>query len=351
MTTRRRLRAAILLPLLAALLLAACGSDSGTDAAAATKPTVTDDTTPSVPQEPITIKYAAGSNAGVAAYVQKQGTLEKELAAVHATIEWVPSVAAFSANLDAMNAGALNVSQGAVSPVVGALSHGLKWKIFALSGRSFGAHQAGIIATKGSGITTVQDLVGKRVAVNALAHGDYLLQQALKEAGIPLDQVERTPLQPPEAAAAFASGKIDAWATFGDFFTGALAKGAVPVKYEEDLQTDDVGIFAASADLLAKNPKAFEILLKVFNDAIEAGHADPEAQQNVFQQSGPTAVSGERLQNAIAATKIAKPFAAVSDVSKGQVTNVISLFVSNKVLDRDIPVDEITFDLTKALKG
>jgi sulfonate transport system substrate-binding protein len=350
-TTRRRLRAAILLPLLASLLLAACGSDSGSDAAASTKPTVTDATTPSVPQEPITIKYAAGGNSGTAAYVQKSGVLETELAKVNATIEWVPSIAAFSANLDAMNAGALNTSAGAVSPVVGALAHGLKWKIFALSGRSFGTHQAGILATPGSGIKTVQDLVGKKVAVNALAHGDYLLQEALKEAGIPLDKVQRTPLQPPEAAAAFASGKIDAWATFGDFFTGALAKGAVPVKYEDDLQTDDVGIFAASADLLAKNPKAFEVLLKVFNDAIDAGHTNPEAQQNVFQTSGPSALVGPRLQSAIEATKIAKPYASATAEKRTQVANVIALFADNKVLDTAIPVDGIVFDLDQALKG
>lgn len=350
-TFRPRSRAAAAILLATSLVVAACASNAKTASVVTPKNAAASPAASAVPQEPITIKFAAGANAGTAAYVQKSGLLEKELAKVNAKVEWVASIAAFSANLDAMNAGALNTSQGAVSPVVGALSNGLKWKILALSGQSFGTHQSGIIATKASGIKTVQDLVGKRVAVNALAHGDYMLQEALKEAGIPLDKVQRTPLQPPDAAAAFATGRIDAWSTFGDFLTGAVAKGAVPVKWEDDLQSDDVGILAASSDLLAKNPRAFDVVVRVFNDAINAGHTNPGAQQNVFQTSGPSAVSGARLQNGIEATKIAKPFESVTNQGKAQVANVIDLFVTNKVLDKAIPVDGIVFDLAAALKG
>ena len=213
-TFRAWSRLAVGTVLASTVALAACGSNAKTASSAAPKPAAAVAPPSSVPEEPITIKFAAGANAGTAAYVQKSGVLEKELAKVNAKVEWVPSIAAFSANLDAMNAGALNTSAGAVSPVVGALANGLKWKIFALAGRSFGVHQSGIIVPKGSSIKTVQDLVGKRVAVNVLAHGDYMLLEALKEAGIPLDKVQRTPLQPPDAAAAFATGKIDAWSTF-----------------------------------------------------------------------------------------------------------------------------------------
>ena len=57
-----------------------------------------------------------------------------------------------------------------------------------------------LLVPKGSAITSVKDLVGKRVAVNPAAHGEYILLEALKEAGIPFDPApppsRPTPLSP-----------------------------------------------------------------------------------------------------------------------------------------------------------
>ena len=128
----------------------------------------------------------------------------------------------------------------------------------------------------------MKDLVGKKVAVNPAAHGEYILLKALEEAGVPFDQVERVPIQPPDAAAAFASGAVDAWSTFGNFFTGALANGATLLTYESDLDSDDVGVIAASAAQIEKNPAAFKVIVDVYNQLVEESHTEPEKFQNIF---------------------------------------------------------------------
>lgn len=298
---------------------------------------------------PITIKFSDPQNYGIYAYAKREGILEKELAKVNAKIEWVPAAGAFSANFEAMNSGAMNASAGAISPVIGALAHNLNFRIFALGDPS-DARQAGIISPKGSAIKTAQDLIGKRVAVNQAAHGDYMLLKLLANHGIPASQVTRVPIQPPDAAAAFATGKIDAWSTFGVFFSTAVRNGANVLAFESDLQSDDVTITAANEQLLKQNPAAFQVLLKTAQGLARQAHEQPEKFVNVFTDKGPTAVSGERLEFLIEEQR-ATPVQRVPNASDRQrVANVAKLFFDNQSIDRNISVDSIVFDIDEAAK-
>jgi sulfonate transport system substrate-binding protein len=315
--------------------------------------------TPSDPQAPaadpsggardghIVIKFSDPGNAGALAYAKREGILERELAKADAEIEWVPGAGAFSASFEAMNAGAINASGAAISPIVGALSHNLKFKIFSI-GDPGGTHRAGVIARPGSNITRPADLVGKRVAVNWAAHGDYILLRALEKYGVPIDQVTRVPIQPPDAAAAFATGKIDAWSTFGVFYSTALAKGANVVASEHEIGSDDVTVTSASAAVLEKNPAAFLTFVRVLQDLTRESRNHPEKFQNVFTDKGPTATSGERLQADIEDTRSTPIQRVPTAADKLRVANVAKLLFEHKSIDRNIGVEEIVFDLDAA---
>lgn len=356
--TRKRSRLAALVSLVVlALLAAACGDDSDTETSPTSEP---DDATVAAPAddgdaepqyEEITIKLLGGStNYGIIPYAKKTGILEEELAKVNAKVEWVDGPAAFSANLDAMKSGNITASQAAVSPVIGALIAGLDFKIFSISPPSE-SKSAGIVARKDSGITSVADLVGKRVAVNPAAHGEYILLKALQEAGIPFDQVQRVPIQPQDAAAAFASGSVDAWATFNQFFTGALANGATLVVYESDLDSEDVGIIAASSEQLEKNPAAFKVLVDVYNQLVEEAHKEPEKFQNIWATSGPTAASGATLEQQIEDTKLTPKAQLATPEGIARVQGVIDIFAEAGVLQQSPPVDDLVFDVEAALSA
>jgi sulfonate transport system substrate-binding protein len=300
--------------------------------------------------EPVTIRFSDPQNQGVLAYAKREHILEKELAKVGAAIEWVPAAGAFSANFEAMNSGAINASAGAISPIIGALSHNLNFKIFAIADPG-GVRQAGIISPANSSVREVKDLVGKRVAVNLAAHGDYILLKALANDAVPADKVNRLPIQPPDAAAAFATGKIDAWSTFGVFYSTAIRNGAHVLVSEEDIHSDDVGILAANAAVLAKNPAAFQVLLKVTQDLTEQAHAHPEQFQNVFVDKGPTAVSGPELDTATAETRVLPAYRVPTAGDKVRIENVSKIFYDNHSIDRPIAVDQIAFDIDEAAKA
>jgi sulfonate transport system substrate-binding protein len=297
--------------------------------------------------EPVTIRFSDPQNQGVLAYAKREHILERELAKVGAAIEWVPAAGAFSANFDAMNSGAINASAGAISPIIGALSHNLPFKIFAISDPG-GVRQAGILSPASSSVREVKDLVGKRVAVNFAAHGDYILLKALANDSVPADQVNRVAIQPPDAAAAFATGKIDAWSTFGTFYSTAIRNGAHVLVTEEGIHSDDVGVMAANASVLEKNPAAFQVLLKVTQDLAAQAHAHPEQFQNVFVDKGPTAVSGPELQTATEETRVLPAYRVPTAADKVRIGNVSKIFYENKSIDRAIAVDQIAFDIDQA---
>ena len=297
--------------------------------------------------EPTVLRFSDESNAGVFAYAKREHIFERELAKVNATIEWVPAPGAFSASFDAMNSGAINASRGAISPIIGALSHNLQFKIYGISDPG-STLRAGIISPPGSAIRTIKDLVGKRVAVNLAAHGDYLLLKALANAGIPASKVERVPIQPPDAAAAFATGKIDAWSTFGTFYNTAVRNGAHVLAVESELHSDDVGVLAANVAVLRKNPAAFRTILRVSDELTALAHQSPEKFQNVFKDKGPTAVSGEELRLAIEDTRTVPAFRVPTAADRARIESVSKIFFENKSIDRKIPVDEIVFDVDQA---
>jgi sulfonate transport system substrate-binding protein len=302
--------------------------------------------------EPVVIRFSDpgnGGSGGVLAYARREGILERELAKVNAKIEWVSAFGAFSANFEAMNTGAINASGGAISPIVGALAHNLKFKVFAIADPS-AQLQAGIIVPGDSPIKKIKDLVGKRVAVNLAAHGDYILLKALTNEGIPIDSVKRVAIQPPDAAAAFATGKIDAWSTFGVFFSTAVRNGARVLAHEADVGSDDVNVNAANVEVLEKNPAAFKLFIKVLNDLVDLAHKYPERFQNVFTDKGPTAVSGDELRLAIETTRVLPKVRVPTDSDRRRVSNVASLFFANKSIDRAISADEIVFDIDAAAR-
>lgn len=296
---------------------------------------------------PFVVRFAEQSNAGIFAYAKREHILERELAKVNATIEWVPSPGAFSATFDAMNSGAINASGGAISPIIGALSHNLRFKIYGIADPG-STMRAGIISPPGSAIGSVKDLVRKRVAVNWAAHGDYILLKALANAGIPAAQVERVPIQPPDAAAAFATGKIDAWSTFGTFFNTAVRNGAHVLAIERDIDSDDVGVLAASETALRQNPAAFQTILRVSQELTALAHQAPEKFQNVFRDKGPTALSGEELKDAIEDTRVLPAYRVPAAADRARVAKVSEIFFRNHSIDRQIPVEDIVFDVDVA---
>lgn len=332
MSRRRALmRIAIAIVPIAALV-AGCssGSDSGGD------------------NSPIVLKVVDPGNAGPIAVGKRDGTFDAALAPLGAKIEWVNTTPGFSSMLKLFNTKELDVSGAAFSPVVGALSKDVGVRIVAVQDPA-GKDQSGIIAAQGSNIRTVADLVGKRVAVNPAAKGEYILLKALAQAGVPADKVTRVPLQQKDAASAFATGKVDAWSSFLIPYQEAKANGGFEIATEQSIGSKDNSVVVFRTEVLDQHPAVAAKYLEVLQGLTAKQRANPADFENVFEKTGPRALSGARLADAVRVGGEATVPRLPSATDASDLSDVVNLFFDNGIITRKITDADIFYDLKSKL--
>lgn len=351
---RFRMLAALLLPL---ILLAACGSSSssssatsgasgGSVAAAAGSSSGGGSASGS---DPVVLQLADPGNQGPLAYAKKTGALAQALSKVNAKVSWGGSYASFTATTYAIRAGQVNLTGGAISPVLGYLATSNDLQIFGFEPRSTQPDtDSGLVVLKNSSIKSVKDLEGKTVAVNQAGHGQYLLFLALEQAGVPVNSVKQVFLNPTQASAALASGKVDAEFAIVNAYPAALQAGARVIVDASSLPSQDLTIVAAKRTLLDQRPEVIQAYLNEYNQLIALGNKNPALFQNVFLTKGPTATSGAVLKEQTTQTADAQPFHTAQASDLAAVKSVSDEFVKYGVLKQGIDPNTAVFNLATA---
>src|SRR3989442_4337961 len=108
----------------------------------------------------------------------------------------------------AMASGDVQMGETGSSPLTAAASQGQDIKLFWISA-DIGNAEA-LIARNGSGVNSLQDLKGKRVATPFVSTAHYQLMVGMKLDGVDTRAVNVMNMRPPEIAAAWERGDIDA---------------------------------------------------------------------------------------------------------------------------------------------
>jgi taurine transport system substrate-binding protein len=108
----------------------------------------------------------------------------------------------------AMASGDVQMGETGSSPLTAAASQGQDVKLFWISADIASAEA--LVARNGSGITTMADLKGKKVATPFVSTAHYQLMAAMKAEGVDGRSVNVMNMRPPEIAAAWERGDIDA---------------------------------------------------------------------------------------------------------------------------------------------
>ena len=110
--------------------------------------------------------------------------------------------------VSAMLSGSVDMSIAGSSPIAVAITRGLEAKIFFILEPITSAEA--LVVRDGSGIIGPQDLKGKKLAIPFLSTTHFHAMFALEQFGIGPKEVELLNLQPPQIAAAWERGDIDA---------------------------------------------------------------------------------------------------------------------------------------------
>ncbi|HEY1569669.1 MAG TPA: ABC transporter substrate-binding protein [Solirubrobacteraceae bacterium] len=117
--------------------------------------------------------------------------------------------------LQALNAGSLDLGGVGNAPPVFAAAGGDDIKIVGALRNS--TSDAGLLVPKGSTVTSISQLKGKKIAVAQGSSADYHLLATLTQAGLTPHDVQLVYLQPAQGLAAFSSGSVAAWDVWPPF--------------------------------------------------------------------------------------------------------------------------------------
>lgn len=148
---------------------------------------------------------------GLPLIAKERGEFAKLLAKDNIKVEWVGPFPNHAPSIQAVVGGSADFSfGGSTTPALAAILAGspLVFAQFAI----VEPRTTSIIVKDSSGINGVPDLVGKSVAVNRSGVAEFLLVAALEKYHVDRSKVKVVYLNPPEAAPAFGSGQVDAWA-------------------------------------------------------------------------------------------------------------------------------------------
>lgn len=145
-------------------------------------------------------------------------------------------------------------------------------------------------------INTIEDLKGKKVAVEEGVVDDFLLTLALESRGMKREDVEIVPLETGAAAAAFASGQTDAVGAFPPFWLTALKrKGSKELITSKEFPGSIPDLLAVSQKLIDEQPDKAQALVNTWFDVRDFMAQNPEKADEIMAKRADVTVKELQL--------------------------------------------------------
>ncbi len=152
-------------------------------------------------------------------------------------------------------------------------------------------------------INSVEDLVGKKVAVEEGVVDDFLLTLALEDAGLSRDDVEIVPLETGAAAAAFAAGQVDAVGAFPPFWSTALEReGSKELITSNDFPGAIPDLLVMSQKIINERPDDVQAIVNTWFDILAFMEENPERADEIIAERA--AITTEELQELKSGTRM-----------------------------------------------
>ena len=162
---------------------------------------------------------------GSLALTRRQGVVEAALRPAGATVAWTEFPAG-PPIMEALSAGAIDIGYAGDAPPVFAQAAGAELLYAAATP---GGSNAAILLPPGSTLQALGALKGRRVAFARGSSAHNLVVAALETVGLAPSDIQPVHLAPSDAAAAFRSGAVDAWAIWDPYYAVAEAQPGVRV--------------------------------------------------------------------------------------------------------------------------
>lgn len=203
---------------------------------------------------------------GLPVIAKQQQLLEKVLADKGIPVKWVEFTAG-PPLVEALNVGSINVGWVGDAPPIFGQSAGANI-VYAAALPGNGQGEA-LFVKQDSPIKTIADLKGKKVGVGKGTSAHNLTVAALEKAGLQFSDIQPVYLSPADAAAAFASDKIDAWTVWDPFYAVAEVRYQPRVLARSSEVLNVNTYFVANGDFAKAHPELVSATIKALGDAAQ----------------------------------------------------------------------------------
>src|SRR4051812_12785919 len=287
----------------------------------------------------VRLTYSTVAIPGSVAFAKERGVFSSTLRDRGIDVEWIGPFPNHAPTLQAVATGGADFSFGGSStPAAQAILSGAKLSFVSWTVST--PRTTSIIVLPKSGITKVSDLVGKTVAVNRAGVAEFLLVAALEKYRVPRAQVNVVYLNPPDAAPAFAAGKVDAWAIWtGPLEMAEVQYGAQRI-FEEGKELDqavDFGTFLVRDDYARNEPETIRAVILAQQTEVEwANQHRAEAQAIGYRVSKYPPAVIEKLNQQVLTSKLS----LMNAEGEANLQRGVDWLVERKVLSGKLSVAE-----------
>jgi sulfonate transport system substrate-binding protein len=227
-------------------------------------------TTNAMAQNPKEIRVDFATYNPVSLVLKERGILEKALASEGVAVRWIQSAGSNKA-LEFLNAGSLDFgSTAGAAALIGRINGNPIRSVYVYSRPEWTA----LVTTPKTGITRIEHLKGKRVAVTRGTDPHIFLVRALAEAGLTERDVRLVLLQHQDGRLALERGDVDAWAGLDPLMAAAeIEAGALLFHRKPEANT--WGVLNVREEFAQKNPALVRAVLKAYDEARQWSVANP----------------------------------------------------------------------------
>ena len=210
---------------------------------------------------------------GSLALLRANGKLDARLAKEGVAVKWVEFPGGPQL-LEALNAGSIDFGNTGETPPVFAQAAGADF-VYLANEPAAPAGEA-ILVPKNSGIETVADLKGKKIALNKGSNVHYLLVRALEENGLKYSDIQPVYLPPADARAAFERGAVDAWVIWDPYQAAAEKQLHAHTLVDARGLADNHQFYLATRTYAKEHPQVLTTLVEEVRSVGEWSQKNPE---------------------------------------------------------------------------
>lgn len=268
---------------------------------------------------------------GTLVILRRQATLEALFAPHGVVVRWVEFTSG-PPMLEALNAGALDFGATGDTPPI--FAQAARADLLYVGAQPARGDSQAIIVRDGGPVHALADLKGRRVAYTRGSSAHNVVVGALAQVGLTPADIQSVPLQPSDAAAAFRSGAIDAWAIWDPFLAIAEQDPTTRVLAQASDVAPSNSYFLGSRAWVTRSPDQVMAILGAINAGADWARLHPDALAGLMAEFTGVPIEAQR----VAAPRGVYAVQAMDDAIVAQQQAVADTFARLRIISMKIDV-------------